>query len=390
MYRIALFITLLAAALLCGPAAVAQKEGAAPMTIVIDPGHGGYDPGAIGILNGRRYRESDINLKVALKAGKLISDNMPQVKVIYTRSTDKDFSKARDLRQRKNEDLMARAKIANDAEAGLFLSIHCNWAKASSASGAITLILGEGNERRNRQKEGMIEDEYREELADLSEADKAAFKAYVKTIKYTLLENCRSFANLLEKHHRGAVGHGNRKELIHSDIYAVLFYTQMPGALTEIGFLTNPHDLKIMVSDAGQNRIARSIYEAFREYYDIYYGDAPASETAEDVEPEKTAGPEPEAEAAEKPRVGYTIQLCASVDRIAPGSSEFKSYRNKVREFRTSGTYRYKYCTGDYSTKAEAESALRQVKKSFRSAYIVGYEGEKLLTQSQTASKLKE
>lgn len=387
MYRIALFITLLSAALLCCPAAVAQKEGAAPMTIVIDPGHGGYDPGATGVLNGRRYRESDINLKVALKAGKLISDNMPQVKVIYTRSTDKDFSKARDLRQRKNEDLMARAKIANDADAGLFLSIHCNWAKASSASGAITLILGEGNERRNRQKEGMIEDEYREELADLSEADRAAFKAYVKTIKYTLLENCRSFANLLEKRHRDAVGHGNRKELIHSDIYAVLFHTQMPGALTEIGFMTNPHDLKIMVSDSGQERIARSIYEAFREYYDIYYGDAPAPEVTEDPEPAKAAEPEPE---PEKPRVGYTIQLCASADRIALGSSEFKSYRNKVREFRTSGTYRYKYCTGDYPTKAEAEKALQQVRKSFRSAYIVGFEGEKLLSQSETASKLKE
>lgn len=387
MYRIALFITLLSAALLCCPAAVAQKEGAAPMTIVIDPGHGGYDPGATGVLNGRRYRESDINLKVALKAGKLISDNMPQVKVIYTRSTDKDFSKARDLRQRKNEDLMARAKIANDADAGLFLSIHCNWAKASSASGAITLILGEGNERRNRQKEGMIEDEYREELADLSEADRAAFKAYVKTIKYTLLENCRSFANLLEKHHRDAVGHGNRKELIHSDIYAVLFHTQMPGALTEIGFMTNPHDLKIMVSDSGQERIARSIYEAFREYYDIYYGDAPAPEVTEDPEPAKAAEPEPE---PEKPRVGYTIQLCASADRIALGSSEFRSYRNNVREFRTSGTYRYKYCTGDYPTKAEAEKALQQVRKSFRSAYIVGFEGEKLLSQSETASKLKE
>lgn len=397
MHRIALFLTLLTAALLCAPAAIAQKSEGAPMTIVIDPGHGGYDPGAIGVLNGKRYRECDINLKVALKLGKLINDNMPQVKVIYTRTTDKHFSDAKDQRQRKNEDLLARTKIANDADAELFLSIHCNWTRSSSACGAITLILGEGSERRNQQKEGMIEDEYREELADLSEADMAAFKAYCKTIKYTLLENCRSFANLLQKHHKDAVGHGNRKELIHSDMYAVLFHTRMPGALTEIGFLSNQHDLKIMASDSGQDRIARSIYEAFREYYDIYYGEKSAVETApaeqrpeadgeaEDNARERTeeAGQQSEA------RIGYTIQLCASVKRIALGSSEFKSYRNKVREFRTSGTYKYKYCTGVYATKAEAEKALQQVRKSFRNAYIVGFEGEKLLSQSETASKLK-
>ena len=80
-------------------------------TIVIDPGHGGYDPGAVGTLNGKQYRECDITLSVALKIGRMIEQNMPQVKVIYTRASDKHWS------TNKTRDLQARVDIANKADA---------------------------------------------------------------------------------------------------------------------------------------------------------------------------------------------------------------------------------------------------------------------------------
>ena len=159
MRRATIFITFVTVALLCVSHLFAQNNQS--MTIVIDPGHGGYDPGAVATLNGKQYRECDIALNVALKAGAMIEKNMPQVKVIYTRSTDKHWS------TNKTRDLQARVDIANKADAGLFLSIHCNAAKATSASGAVTLIMGESSAKRIQQNADVIEDAYRDDLVDM-------------------------------------------------------------------------------------------------------------------------------------------------------------------------------------------------------------------------------
>ena len=267
MHKISLLITLALTALLCAPTVYAQKNNSKPaMTIVIDPGHGGYDPGAVGRLNGKQYRECDITLKVAKKVGQLINSNMPQVKVVYTRTTDKHLS------TNKTRDLQARVDIANNADAGLFLSIHCNAAGSSSASGAITLIMGESNQQRNQQKADIISDAYRDDLVDMSDAaTAAAVKAYIKTIQFTLLANSRTFANLLEKHYTSSIGHGNRKLLVYGEPLWVLCYTQMPGVLTEIGFLSNQSDLKKLASDSGQDQIARHHTRRSRQCADRIY-----------------------------------------------------------------------------------------------------------------------
>ncbi|MBR5135902.1 MAG: N-acetylmuramoyl-L-alanine amidase, partial [Rikenellaceae bacterium] len=182
MRRATIFITFVTVALLCVSHLFAQNNQS--MTIVIDPGHGGYDPGAVATLNGKQYRECDIALNVALKAGAMIEKNLPQVKVIYTRSTDKH------LNTNKTRDLQARVDIANKADAGLFLSIHCNAAKATSASGAVTLIMGESSAKRIQQNADVIEDAYRDDLVDMSDAaTAAAVRAYIKTVQFTLLQN---------------------------------------------------------------------------------------------------------------------------------------------------------------------------------------------------------
>lgn len=384
MHKISLLITLALTALLCAPTVYAQKNNSKPaMTIVIDPGHGGYDPGAVGRLNGKQYRECDITLKVAKKVGQLINSNMPQVKVVYTRTTDKHLS------TNKTRDLQARVDIANNADAGLFLSIHCNAAGSSSASGAITLIMGESNQQRNQQKADIISDAYRDDLVDMSDAaTAAAVKAYIKTIQFTLLANSRTFANLLEKHYTSSIGHGNRKLLVYGEPLWVLCYTQMPGVLTEIGFMSNQSDLKKLASDSGQDQIARSIFAAFKEYYDIYYGSQPAAPQNDDQDDARDSDEDTTPAAADNAQIGYTIQLCASASPIKPSSSEFKSYRNKVREFVSDGKFKYKYCTGSYTSKAQAEKALKEVHKVFKNAYIVGYNGDTLITQAEARALL--
>lgn len=388
------------------------------MTIVIDPGHGGYDSGAVATLNGKQYRESDITLSVALKVGRMIEKNMPQVNVIYTRASDKHWS------TNKTRDLQARVDIANKADASLFLSIHCNAAKATSASGAVTLIMGESSPKRIQQNADVIEDAYRDDLVDMSDAaTAAAVRAYIQTVQFTLLQNSNTFANLLQKYHKNAVGHGNRRSLVYGQPLWVLCYTQMPGVLTEIGFMSNKHDLQIMATDAGQQKIAKAIYDGFAEYYKIYFGNEPQPVEApkvEEPEPapvevkkevkqaEQKPAPAPKKEEAKKEEpkkeepkpapapkeqaasdFGYTIQLCASKTRIASNSSEFKSYRGRVREFVTSGTFCYKYCTGIFSSKEEADRKLEEVRKVFKSAYVVGFDGNKLVSQTVVAEKLK-
>lgn len=384
-------------ALLCASQLFAQNNQ--PMTIVIDPGHGGYDPGAVATLNGKQYRECDIALSIALKAGSMIEKNMPQVKVIYTRNSDKHLS------TNKTRDLQARVDIANKADAGLFLSIHCNAAKATSASGAVTLIMGESSAKRIQQNADVIEDAYRDDLVDMSDAaTAAAVRAYIKTVQFTLLQNSSTFANLLQKYHKNAVGHGNRRSLVYGQPLWVLCYTQMPGVLTEIGFMSNKHDLQIMATEDGQQKIAKAIYDGFCEYYKIYFGgeqqpieepeqvevktdvkaEEPKSQPAESEAPQQEVAKEEEAT-----DVGYTIQLCASKTKIATNSSEFKSYRGRVREFVTDGTFCYKYCTGIFASKEEADNSLKEVHKLFKNAYVVGFDGNKLVSHSVVAGKLK-
>lgn len=397
MRRATIFITFVAMALLCASQLFAQNNQ--PMTIVIDPGHGGYDPGAVATLNGKQYRECDIALSIALKAGSMIEKNMPQVKVIYTRNSDKHLS------TNKTRDLQARVDIANKADAGLFLSIHCNAAKATSASGAVTLIMGESSAKRIQQNADVIEDAYRDDLVDMSDAaTAAAVRAYIKTVQFTLLQNSSTFANLLQKYHKNAVGHGNRRSLVYGQPLWVLCYTQMPGVLTEIGFMSNKHDLQIMATEDGQQKIAKAIYDGFCEYYKIYFGgeqqpieepeqvevktdvkaEEPKSQPAESEAPQQEVAKEEEAT-----DVGYTIQLCASKTKIATNSSEFKSYRGRVREFVTDGTFCYKYCTGIFASKEEADNSLKEVRKLFKNAYVVGFDGNKLVSHSVVAEKLK-
>ena len=384
-------------ALLCASQLFAQNNQ--PMTIVIDPGHGGYDPGAVATLNGKQYRECDIALSIALKAGSMIEKNMPQVKVIYTRNSDKHLS------TNKTRDLQARVDIANKADAGLFLSIHCNAAKATSASGAVTLIMGESSAKRIQQNADVIEDAYRDDLVDMSDAaTAAAVRAYIKTVQFTILQNSSTFANLLQKYHKNAVGHGNRRSLVYGQPLWVLCYTQMPGVLTEIGFMSNKHDLQIMATEDGQQKIAKAIYDGFCEYYKIYFGGEPQPiEEPEQVEvktdvkaeepksqPAESEAPQQEvAKEEEATDVGYTIQLCASKTKIATNSSEFKSYRGRVREFVTDGTFCYKYCTGIFASKEEADNSLKEVRKLFKNAYVVGFDGNKLVSHSVVAGKLK-
>lgn len=377
MRRLVFIISLCIGFALCANGAGAENIARGVRVIVIDAGHGGPKfPGA----HYRGVYEKDLNLKVALKLGALIERELPEVKVVYTRKTDKQFSESL------TKDLQARADIANKAGGDLFLSIHTNAAPTSAARGVETLIMGESPLEQRINDEVLFANN-KEEFIDMSDQRTAAIvRAYISNLRFTYGEYSEAMARLLEKSYKRA-GRSVRKTK--PQLLKVLYATNMPGVLTEIGFMSNPEELRYMCSEKGQNEIARSLFDAVKEYAAIVRGmqlveecDDASSQPALEVQPAQTEPapaveetPQPAAE-PKKAASGYAIQILASPKRLKSDDRQFKSYRNKVIELRSAGRYRYKYCVGRYATQAEAKRALAEVKKSFADAYVVRYEGD--------------
>ena len=336
MRRLVFIISLCVCFALSANGAGAENIARGVRVIVIDAGHGGPKfPGA----HYRGIYEKDLNLKVALKLGALIERELPEVKVVYTRKTDKQFSESL------TKDLQARADIANKDE-----------------------VLFANN---------------KEEFIDMSDQRTAAIvRAYISNLRFTYGEYSEAMARLLEKNYKQA---GRYVRKTKPQLLKVLYATNMPGVLTEIGFMSNPEELRYMCSEKGQNEIARSLFNAVKDYVNFVRGmqlveECDDATTQAPVEPAPVVSepaPQPaKAAAAKKPSSGYTIQILASTKRLKSNDWQFKSYKNKVIELRSAGRYRYKYCVGRYATQAEAKRALSQVKKSFGDAYIVRYEGD--------------
>lgn len=370
MRRLVFIISLFIGFALCANGAGAENIACGVRVIVIDAGHGGPKfPGA----HYRGIYEKDLNLKVALKLGALIERELPEVKVVYTRKSDKQFSESL------TRDLQARADIANKAEGDLFLSIHTNAAPSSAARGVETLIMGESPLEQRINDEVLFANN-KEEFIDMSDQRTAAIvRAYISNLRFTYGEYSEAMARLLEKNYKRA-GRSVRKTK--PQLLKVLYATNMPGVLTEIGFMSNPDELRYMCSDKGQNEIARSLFDAVREYVEFVRGmqlveECDDATTQAPSEAKRTVSePAPQADESAAAKSGYTIQILASAERLKSNDRQFKSYRNKVTELRSAGRYRYKYCVGRYRTQAEARQALAEVKKSFADAYVVRYEGD--------------
>ena len=217
-------------------------QGAGVKVIVIDAGHGGSSfPGA----SYKGVKEKDINLKVALKLGALIEKELPAIKVVYTRTTDKALGKTL------NEDLSARANIANKAGGDFFISIHANAApKATSVMGAETIIMGE-SEKETRYNEDALYNANKDELIDMSDENTAAMvRAYIQNLQFTYGEYSEMMARIIQKHY---VKGGRKDRKVKRQLLKVLYATDMPSVLTELGFMSNAKELAYMNSEKGQN-----------------------------------------------------------------------------------------------------------------------------------------
>lgn len=392
-----LLLVLTVASVFAADSFARDDNGSGVRVIVIDAGHGGKAfPGAVygGV------KEKDINLAVALKLGALLEKELPHVRIVYTRKTDTALGKTL------NDDLTARANTANKAGGDFFISIHANAAPGKpSVKGAETIIMGE-SEKETRYNESALYNNNKDELIDMSDENTAAMvRAYIQNLQFTYGEYSEMMARIMQSHY--AKG-GRNARRVNRQLLKVLYATDMPSVLTELGFMTNPGELAFMNSEKGQAHYARILCDAVKEY--VGYIDklsggssavsAPESEPAAESDEPETAS-EKETAVAAKPaakraepaesttsaasatkaasgKSGYTIQLLASDKAVKTTDSQFKSYRGKVRRLSGGGVLKYKYCYGEYSSAAEANRHLAEVRRSFKDAFVVRYEGDRI------------
>ena len=260
-------------------------------TLVIDPGHGGHDAGALGAIS----KEKNINLAVALRFGKYVEQNLPEVRVIYTRKTDVFIP------------LNERANIANRANADLFISVHTNALPAGKvARGFETYTLGMHRAKDNldvAMRENSVismEKDYQQRYQGF---DPRSSESYI-IFEFIQGKNMERSVELARMIQRGVCDGANRPDKgVHQAGFLVLRETSMPGCLIELGFITTPDEERLLNNDSRVDDIARGIYEAFAKYKNKYDRSVSVPYRAKDSEDVNIPKIVPDQEPAPKTRV---------------------------------------------------------------------------------------
>lgn len=222
-------------------------------TLVIDAGHGGHDAGAVGAYS----KEKDINLKVALAFGRLVENNCPDVKVVYTRKTDVFIP------------LQRRADIANNNKADLFVSVHTNALPAGrQAYGSETYTLGMARANANlavaKRENSVItlESDYKSTYQGF-DPNKAESYVIFEFMQDKFMKQSVDLATCIQRQYASA---GRPNKGVHQAGFLVLRNTSMPSVLTELGFITTPSEEAYLNSQQGVTELSRSIYNGFLAY----------------------------------------------------------------------------------------------------------------------------
>ena len=375
--------------------------------LVIDAGHGGHDSGAVG----KTAKEKNINLKVALKLGKLIEGKCNDVKVIYTRKTDVFVN------------LNRRAEIANEAKADLFISVHTNaLANNHTARGASTWTLGLARSSANldvaKRENAVIlyEDDYKTRYAGF---DPNSSESYIifEFMQDQFMSQSVHFASMIQQQFKS-----NSKRVdsgVHQAGFLVLRATSMPSVLVELGFISTPAEEKYLASEEGSSSMANSIFNAFLTYKteqqarEASVNNTPASKVIaddEEVKPIANVKPTPKASAektestkniqqkstasksesskatsTKQPattKVGgnktdapvFKIQFLTASAKLSSNDKRLKGLQS-VDYYVENGTYKYTYgASTDYNA---VRGKLKSVTTKFKDAFIIAFKNDK-------------
>ena len=334
------------------------RDSKGRFVIVIDPGHGGKDTGAIG----RNSKEKNIVLDVALLVGEKIKAGNPNIVVHYTRSRDNFIG------------LKERTNFANRKKADLFLSIHANSVDNRAPKGAETYVFG------LRRSDENLKVVMKENSAILYEEDHSvkyegfdpnSVESYIifQFMQNKHLDASIELADLVQ---RGLVSCGLYNRGVKQDVFLVLREAAMPSVLVELGFISNADDERYMMSKKGQHNLANQIAQAVLKYERTM-----AKRSGLLEKPEKRNVTQKES-APTDGDVFYRVQVLADKREIPANSRQFRKYKEHVSHYKENGFYKYTiYNTTDLK---QAKRYQRELRVQFKDCFIVSFNaaGEKI------------
>lgn len=336
------------------------------LKIVIDAGHGGHDPGAVG----KRSKEKDLTLQMSNKLAAYIETNYPEVEVLTTRSTDVFIP------------LFRRIQYANEEKADLFLSIHCNWIAHPNTKGTETFVMG-----LHRADENLAVAKRENASILLEQNYKANYDGYDPNsteghIAMSMFQNAyldKSIAFAADVESQFAANHKSKSRGVKQAGFAVLRRASMPAVLVEAGFLSNEDEEDYLLSEKGQKAVVMSIVKAFDKFYYQYKDSKPTEITTSELVSNdheivptstKLADVKVISQAVENTYVTYKVQIAATkgevFDMDTPairkvGRLEIVNYNNLN-----------KYLVGSFTSREDALSAKdKLVDLGYTGAFIV-------------------
>jgi N-acetylmuramoyl-L-alanine amidase len=374
-------IILLSSLWLVFPLIGAQAESR-DFIVVIDPGHGGRDPGAIG----KRGKEKNINLNVALKLGKLIKNNCKDVSIVYTR--DKDTFVGLDR----------RAQIANDAKADLFISIHTNSvARGRTVRGTETYTLGLHRTEDNLEvakKENaviLIENDYEQRYAGFNPNSSESYIIF-EFLQDKNMEKSVQLATLIQRQFKNTAKRIDKG--VHQAGFLVLRETTMPGVLVELGYISTPDEERYLLTESGTDALAKSIYRAFIKYKEqngspiARRNEPPTNPVTPKVSSQTEKKPsdtlQKQIKKEEKPI--FKIQILTSDRKLSTNNKQFKGL-SPISYYQEKGIYKYTY--GESSDYNKVLRTKRQIETKFKGAFIIAFKNGKKIDVNQAIKEFK-
>lgn len=375
--RIILIFILFTGVFVSLPSLVAQKV----QRVVIDAGHGGHDPGAVGRIS----KEKDITLSIALKTGNLIKEHLKDVEVIYTRKTDVFV------------ELHRRARIANEAKADLFISIHCNANKSTTPYGSETYVMGLHRSDANlavAQLENasiLLEDDYHVQYEGFDPRSPEGY-IFFSMLQNAFLDQGLDLASRVQGHFRNHVKLYDRG--VKQAGFLVLYKTTMPSVLIEAGFISNANEEKLLASESGQNKIAQAIFRAVKDYKHAVekippprYDETAAADVSDEQADTSSGNPgggtassvtgpaTDQASATGLPVFKVQFMISKTEKRLT--SPEFKGIKEIGFYFHQG---MYKYTSGNENSMEDAMKIKKDLdKKGYRDSFVIAFfNGERI------------
>jgi N-acetylmuramoyl-L-alanine amidase len=376
--------------------------------VVIDAGHGGNDPGSLGKI----CKEKDINLKVALRFGELISTHFDDVTIVYTRKKDETV------------ELYKRAEIANKSKADLFISIHCNAVENRSVTGVETFVMGVEKSAESiaiAKKENaaiLLEKDYKTNY----DFDPNSPEAYIVFSLYSsaYLNWSTLLASRVQNHLL------NNTKMVDRTVkqarFFVLYKVAMPSILVELGFISNAEEEKYLIKEDTQELLAISLYNAFVEYKNLLEGtEKPylsvpnVGKPKPKIEPKEVTKTDSLAQTVEtdttnlnsvntettkidtattiattplvaEKNIRFRIQFFISKENLSVSNKKFASIP-EVKKYNENKLW--KYTSGDYKTLDEAQNKLKDVKRYFSDAFVIAFNNEQKISIAEAQVLLK-